>query len=163
MWSLLATIIPATEDPQRVMKYMQHIDKLDFPDIPIHVQVGGIPKFDTRNDISIYVFGYEKRETHPLHLTGEGGLKHMDFFVLTREDKSHYCLIKKINILINMYRKEINYFIVIIISMGFLKSGFKKNTCLIVKYTVHSGPKCETIKTNGSSFALFQSSSRFHL
>ena len=51
------------------MKYMQHIDKLDFPDIPIHVQVGGIPKFDTRNDISIYVFGYEKRETHPLHLT----------------------------------------------------------------------------------------------
>lgn len=103
---------------------MQHIDKLDFPDIPIHVQVGGIPKFDTRNDISIYVFGYEKRETHPLHLTGEGGLKHMDFFVLTREDKSHYCLIKQINILINMYRKEINYFIVIIISMGFLKSGF---------------------------------------
>lgn len=95
MWSLLAAIIPATEDPQRVMKYMQHIDKLDFPDIPIHVQVGGIPKFDTRNDISIYVFGYEKRETHPLHLTGEGGLKHMDFFVLTREDKSHYCLIKK--------------------------------------------------------------------
>ena len=48
-----------------------------------------------------------------------------------------------------MYRKEINYFIVIIISMGFLKSGFKKNTCLIVKYTVHSGPRCQLKKING--------------
>lgn len=75
MWSLLAAIIPATENPQRVMKYMQHIDKLDFPDIPIHVQVGGIPKFDTRNDISIYVFGYEKRETHPLHLNRRRRIK----------------------------------------------------------------------------------------
>lgn len=108
-----------------------------------------------RNDIFIYVFGYEKREIYFLYLIGEGGLKYMDFFVLIREDKFYYCLIKKINILINMYRKEINYFIVIIIFMGFLKSGFKKNMCFIVKYMVYSGLKCEIIKINGFSFVLF--------
>lgn len=54
-----------------------------------------------------------------------------------------------------MYRKEINYFIVIIIFMGFLKSGFKKNMCFIVKYMVYSGLKCEIIKINGFSFVLF--------
>lgn len=84
-------------------------------------RIGGIPKFETRNDISIYVFIYEKRETHPLHLTRERRLKHVDS---NQGDKSHYCWITNLNIIMNMDKREINYFIAISISIDFLKSGF---------------------------------------
>lgn len=56
------------------MKYLRHIEKLDFSGISYPVRVGDIPKFEKRNDISINIFGYEKRELYPLHLTRERGI-----------------------------------------------------------------------------------------
>lgn len=85
------------------MNYEQHIEKLDFAGIPFPVRVGDIPKFEfeKRNDISINVFGYEKREVYLLHLTRERGLKHVDLLVLNRGENSHYCWTKSINRLLN--------------------------------------------------------------
>nr|XP_034322790.1 uncharacterized protein LOC117688689 [Crassostrea gigas] len=101
MWSVLAALYPVTNHPERVVNYVQHIEKLDFSGISFPVRVGDIPKFEKRNDISINVFGYEKRELYPLHLTRERGLKHVDLLDLNRGDTSHYCWIKSINRLLN--------------------------------------------------------------
>lgn len=94
MWSVLVALYPVTNHPERVVNYMQHIDKLDFSGIPFPARVGDIPKFEKRNGISINVFGYEKRELYPLHLTRERGLKHVDLLVLNRGENSHFCWIK---------------------------------------------------------------------
>lgn len=48
-------------NPQRVINYVQHIDKLDFSGIEFPVKIRDIPKFEERNNISINVCGYEKR------------------------------------------------------------------------------------------------------
>lgn len=61
MWSILAAFYPMTNNPQRVINYVQQIDKLDFSGIEFPVKVRDIPKFEKRNNISINVFGYEKR------------------------------------------------------------------------------------------------------
>lgn len=61
MWSVLADFYPMTNNPQRVINYVQHIDKLDFSGIEFPVKIRDIPKFEERNNISINVCGYEKR------------------------------------------------------------------------------------------------------
>jgi uncharacterized protein YbaR (Trm112 family) len=101
MWSVLAALYPVTKDPQRVTKYANHVDKLDFNGVPFPVKVTDIPKFEKKNSLSINVFGYEKRELYPLHLTRERGLKHIDLLVLDRGGNSHYCWIKNFNRLLN--------------------------------------------------------------
>lgn len=65
MWSVLAALYPVSKNPQRVTKYADHTDKLDFTDIPFPVKVTDIPKFEKRNNISINVFGYERSESLP--------------------------------------------------------------------------------------------------
>lgn len=71
MWSVIASLYPVAKDPQRVIKYVQYVDKLDFTDVPFPVKIGDIPKFEKKNQISINVFGFEKQEIFPLHLTKE--------------------------------------------------------------------------------------------
>lgn len=61
-WSMLsvwAALYPVTNHPERVVNYVQHIEKLDFTGIPFPVRVRDILKFEKRNDISINVYGYE--------------------------------------------------------------------------------------------------------
>lgn len=82
MWSVLADLYPVTKNPQRVTKYADHTDKLDFTDIPFPVKEADIPKFEKRKNISINAFGNERSEVYPLHLTWERGLKHVDLLVI---------------------------------------------------------------------------------
>lgn len=106
MWSVIASLYPVAKDPQRVIKYVQYVDKLDFTDVPFPVKIGDIPKFEKKNQISINVFGFEKQEIFPLHLTKERGLRHVDLLVINKGTRNHYCLIKDFDSLLNDGQKR---------------------------------------------------------
>lgn len=73
MWSVLVALNLVTKYPQRA-----------FSGISFPVRTGDISKFEKRNDLSINVFGYEKRDLYFLHLNKERGLKHVDILVFNR-------------------------------------------------------------------------------
>ena len=97
MWSILAALHPAVENPHRVTKYEQYRDELDFANIPFPVRVTDVIKFEKKNNISVNVFGYEQQAVYPLHLTKERGLRHVDLLVITKGERAHYCWIKHFN------------------------------------------------------------------
>lgn len=78
------------------MKYTQHINELDFTGIPLPVRIGDIPKFEKKDGISINVFGYEKGESYPLHLTWKRELNLVDLLILNTGDTSHNMLDEKL-------------------------------------------------------------------
>ena len=78
MWSVLAALHPSVDNPQRIQKYSKYENTLDFKNIAFPVKVSDVPKFEKKNHVSINVFGYEKHEIYPLHLTKKRGLRHVD-------------------------------------------------------------------------------------
>lgn len=97
MWTILAALHPTSKDAQRVSKYIQYQNDLDFTDITFPVRVNDVLKFEKKNGISVNVFGYEKQEVYPLHLTKMRGVRHANVLVINKGDNSHYCLIKNFN------------------------------------------------------------------
>lgn len=98
MWSILAELHPACDNPQRVTKYLEYEHTLDFTNIPFPMRVADVPEFEKKNDISVNVFGYEKQEIYPIHLTKERGLRHVNLLVITIGEKIYYCWIKNLNL-----------------------------------------------------------------
>eukprot|EP01052_Picozoa_sp_SAG31_P050225 SAG31_NODE_11366_length_1038_cov_1.595314_1_plen_278_part_00 len=73
-WSLLASQFPAKKDGERVSKYVEHQEKLDFTGISYPTPLTDLPKFERRNKISINVFGYsEKKGSYLLQKSKEQG------------------------------------------------------------------------------------------
>jgi hypothetical protein len=62
------------------------------------MRVADVPKFEKKNDITVNVFGYEKQEIYPIHLTKERGFRHVNLLVITSGEKTHYCWIKNLNL-----------------------------------------------------------------
>lgn len=124
MWSVIASLYPVAKDPQRVIKYVQYVDKLDFTDVPFPVKIGDIPKFEKKNQISINVFGFEKQEIFPFHLTKEGDYVTWIFLLSTKELViiTVYCLIKDFDRLLNDGQKGNQLF-----HCHYCLHGFTKN------------------------------------
>ena len=81
-------------NPQRVAKYVGQIEGLDLTGVSYPVKVPNIPTFEHRNQISINVFGYEKGEVIPVHITTERFDKHVNLLLISDEKKPHYCWIQ---------------------------------------------------------------------
>jgi len=115
MWSILAALHPIQgqhNNPNRVGNYTSYQDELDLTNIPFPVRVADVPKFEKKNDISVNVFGYERQEIYPIHLTKERGLRHVNLLVITSGQKTHYCWIKNFNRLLsdqNSHRNQYHY------------------------------------------------------
>jgi len=69
MWSVLAALYPVQRDGERIWKYKDHVSTLNFSGISRSVKLVDIPKFEKQNEISVNVFGYEKSEVFPIHVT----------------------------------------------------------------------------------------------
>ena len=65
-WSVLAALFPATKHAQRVSKYTEHEDKLDWSGLTFPVQIQDIPKFELKINLSVHVYGWDK--TNGVHL-----------------------------------------------------------------------------------------------
>ena len=126
MWSVLAALHQPPKNAQRVTKYEKYQDELDFTDIPFPVRVSDVPKFEKKNGLSVNVFGYEKSEVYPIHLTKERGVRHVDLLVISKDEKSHYCWIKNFNGLLfdqNNHKEQYHY-------CHYCLHGFTKKTLL---------------------------------
>ena len=98
-WSVLSALFPPTRDAERVSKYTEHEDKLDFTGISYPTPLTDLPKFERRNKISINVYGHsEKQGSYLLQKSKEheNAEKHIDLLLLhdLTTNNSHYAWIK---------------------------------------------------------------------
>ena len=109
MWSILAYLHPAHKNPQQVSKYQPFQDELTFQGIDFPVKLQDISKFETQNQISVNVFGYDPEHwIYPLRITKAEHQKHVDLLYIVDKENSHYCLIKSFNGLMHRYSKNRN-------------------------------------------------------
>lgn len=108
MWSVLAKLHPAQKDPQRVTKYKQYVDELDFSNIEFPVKVKDISKFEEQNNLTVNVYSYddEKKNVYPVYVSSDSPIgdqsqdRHINLFLHSEsEEKSHYCYIKNFSAL----------------------------------------------------------------
>lgn len=108
MWAILSAIYPAVKNPQRVSKYEQYKDELNFDDINFPVTVKDISKFEKQNsEISINVYLWQSDKVVPVRLTKKVKTKHVHLLLICKENKDislpdsyHYCWIKNLSALL---------------------------------------------------------------
>ena len=106
LWSILAGLFPVENHPERVNKYFQHLDKVNFEGINFPTPLNDIKKFEKLNKISINVFGYERKVVFPLHVSKLTFDKHINLLLISDKTKSHYCYIKSMSRLLNDLTKH---------------------------------------------------------
>ena len=85
---------------QRVGHYMKHEEEIDWRGLSFPVQLDKIKLFETRNEISVNVYGCDVKKKqcspYPLRLSKLTETeKHIDLLLLENEEgQSHYCWIK---------------------------------------------------------------------
>jgi hypothetical protein len=103
--------------------YIQYADELDFTGIDFPVQMKDISRFESQNDITINVFGYDRGNIYPIHLTKERFMRHVDLLVISNGQRSHYCWIKNFNRLLAYQNSDRNqYFYCCYCLHGFTKA-----------------------------------------
>ncbi|CAG2241237.1 unnamed protein product [Mytilus edulis] len=88
MWSILAELYPAKRDAERVWKYKEHTSSLKFDTIMFPVKLADIPKFEKQNEISINVFGFNKGEVFPIHISKHRFEQHVNLLMIS-DSKNH--------------------------------------------------------------------------
>ena len=106
LWSVLSALYPVNKNHNRVTKYIEHQDTLNMTGMSFPVKVHDIPKFETLNKISVNVFGFEKGEVIPIHITPERFDRHVNLLLLGDGKKQHYCWIKDLNRLLSDQNKH---------------------------------------------------------
>jgi len=101
-YSILSALHPAQQNPQRVSKYIQYINQLNFSGIKFPIQVSDITKFENINpEMSINVFGWWQNALYPIRVSNEQQRPHViDLLLLANNDTSHYVWIKDLSRLI---------------------------------------------------------------
>ena len=102
MWSILAQIHPTIVHPERISNYKNYENELNFNGIPFPVEIKNIGKFEKQNpDISINCFVSESETSlsiYPKYVTKEKGRKHhVNLLHISKDQNSHYVLIKDFN------------------------------------------------------------------
>ena len=99
-WAVLSALFPAAKAAQRVGKYVEHEQKLDWSGLPPEgpVTLQDIPKFERRNSASVNVYGWDEKKKGG-HLLQKSKLvlnakRHVDLLLLEQGSKTHYCWIK---------------------------------------------------------------------
>ena len=97
MWSMLAALHPTDRHKERISKYIEYTNELNFEYITFPVKVKDIHKFEIQNKISVNVLGFEKGNLYPVHVTKERFDQHVNLLLLSDGQKSHYCWIKSMS------------------------------------------------------------------
>ena len=107
MWSILAALYPPKENVTRVMKYRDHVGKLncDMLEFPVKHTSSKIRQFEDVNNVSINIYKYDpKYKAAPLCLSEKQSRdKVVDLLLLEDKDKdgnTHYTWLKNMSHLI---------------------------------------------------------------
>ena len=97
-WCHIRHLNPQTEHSERIKKEDKKMvnelnyDRIDFPLSQKHYN-----KVEKQNNIRINVFGYEKGQRFPIHISKETFKDQMNLLLITEDEKKHYVLIKDFN------------------------------------------------------------------
>lgn len=110
-WSILAALHPASKDAQRVTKYQEYKEELNFEGINFPVTVYQISKFKKHNPgISVTVIGIEEKKTKqgvkqsclfPLRVPDKQLEKHLTLLYWEQKEQYHYAWVKNLNRLLS--------------------------------------------------------------
>ena len=97
-WCHIRHLNPQKKDPQRIKKDdKQFIEGLNYKGIEFPVSQKQYNKIKTQNSIRINVFGYEKGQPFPIHISKETFKDQMNLLLIVKDEKRHYVLVKDFN------------------------------------------------------------------
>ena len=118
-WCITRALNPLGKNanPERISKILiKQSEEFNWSGIEFPVSLKDIGKFEKNNDMSINVFGYDMSgdsmpEVIPLRISTMRSQNTIDLLLLSRDDKSHYCWIKKFNKLMSIdgYHHAMHY------------------------------------------------------
>ena len=102
MWSICAALYPPKENVTRVMKYRDHVGKLncDMLEFPVKHTSSKISQFEDFNNVSINIYKYDpKYKAAPLRISEKQSRdKVIDFLVIEDKDgNTHYTWLKNMS------------------------------------------------------------------
>ena len=136
-WCHIRHLNPQKKDPQRIKKEDKRlIEGLNYEGIEFPVSQKHYNKVKKQNSIRINMFGYEKGQPFPIHISEETFEDQMNLLLITKNEKKHYVLIKNFNAF--MYnqskRKEKKHFCMFCLQCFSSESILVKhaNNCLTI-------------------------------
>ena len=97
-WCHVRYLNPQKKDPQRIKKEdKQLIEGLNYEGIEFPVSQKHYNKVKKQNSIRINMFGYEKGQPFPIHISKETFEDQRNLLLITKDEKKHYVLIKDFN------------------------------------------------------------------
>ena len=97
-WCHIRHLNPQKKDPQRIKKeHKRLIEELNYEGVEFPVSQKQYSKIETQNSIRINVFGNEKRQPFPIHISKEKLEDQMNLLLITEDEQKHYVLIKDFN------------------------------------------------------------------
>ena len=106
MWSILSALFPALKDAQRISKYQDYTQELNFSGMNFPITIDQISKFETLNPmISVTVIGCEEKpskkgkKSHlfPLRVPDVKKENHVTLLYWGKGTKYHYAWVKNLN------------------------------------------------------------------
>ena len=86
------------KNPQRIKKEdKKMINEMNYDGIDFPLSQKHYNKVEKQNNIRINVFGYEKGQPFPIHISKEKFEDQMNLLLITEDEKKHYVLIKDFN------------------------------------------------------------------
>ena len=97
-WCHIRHLNPQKKDHQRIKKEDKRlIGGLNYEGIEFPVSQKHYNKVEKQNSIRINMFGYEKGQPFPIHISKETFEDQMNLLLITKDEKKHYVLIKDFN------------------------------------------------------------------
>ena len=90
-WCHIRHLNPQEKDPQRIKKDdKQFVEGLNYKGIEFPVSQKQYNKVEKQNSIRINVFGYEKGQPFPIHISKEKFEDQMNLLLIAKDEKKHY-------------------------------------------------------------------------
>ena len=99
LYSILASLFPNKNHPEKVRSYKKYLDKLNYKDIEMPMAVKDIDKFEKMNDLVINVYGCTEDGTQiwPRRISKRRDKDAINLLMLESGNDYHYVLIKNLN------------------------------------------------------------------
>ena len=97
-WCHIRHLNPQEKNPQRINTVEKEmINELNYDGIDFPLSQKHYNKVEKQNDVRINLFGYEKGQPFPIHISKEKFEDQMNLLLITEDEKKHYVLIKDFN------------------------------------------------------------------
>ncbi|PKY62756.1 hypothetical protein RhiirA4_489812, partial [Rhizophagus irregularis] len=111
-WAILAALHPVEKNAERISKYKEYVNELNFKDIEFPVQADEVilRRFERQNPtIALCICEWRDHRLCPIYVTDRDdaeGRKIIDLVLISNGEKQHYCWIKNMSRLVNKRTKD---------------------------------------------------------